>query len=688
MDRPLIAILLVGAAVRAAYLLELSGSPEVHAPVLDAAFHDFWAKALLSGDWTPPEEFADPQIHTSPYFRPPGYPYALALLYAVTGGQPLLVRALQMMLSLGNVLLVHRIGLRLGGTQTARLGALLAATYWAMPYFEGELLAPSLLVGLLLGSLLAFVRWRESPTPGRAIACGLLVGAATLVRPNSLLVGVALSALAWSTSRRLCREPTTTAAHRGHAWLLPACMLLAILPATLRNFAVAGEFVPVTSNAGVNLYIGNNPESDGHSPGIPVLDDLAPLAGWTCFDQPALVRGVEVASRREMSAGAVSRWFAGKATEYAAQHPLQTIGRLLYKAGLFVEPAEIGNNREVQLVREHSPVLRLLPRWPLLLSLALVGIAAGLRRSPVVDDARSVQRDVVVLLLVAGFVWVASHLPFFVTARYRVPLAAILMPLAGLGAAKLWSLAGTPGRRLLPVATWIALLATLSWHWSDYEPDVANFHLQRAEAKRRTQDLTGARESLQQALAAMQTPKAPIHNNLGAVLLQLGDFRPAREQLERAVALAPRYADARHNLGLLLANVGDDAAACEQLETTLQLDPSRHRARAQLGGLRLRLGQPDLALPHLQQVATARPDDTRTRYLLALARLETGATAAAAEELASLLADEAVGVAAHVTLADIRASAGATDEARRLLNEARRRDPTNRDAARLLEQLR
>ncbi|MHC4610925.1 MAG: hypothetical protein ACYS7M_11330, partial [Planctomycetota bacterium] len=77
-------ILLVALLLRCSYLGELVDAPDFSHPIIDAAFHDYWARGLATGDWTPPDETPDPQISTSPYFRPPGYPLFLALVYLLT----------------------------------------------------------------------------------------------------------------------------------------------------------------------------------------------------------------------------------------------------------------------------------------------------------------------------------------------------------------------------------------------------------------------------------------------------------------------------------------------------------------------------------------------------------------------------------------------------------------------------
>ncbi|MEJ2722497.1 MAG: hypothetical protein P8181_15365, partial [bacterium] len=89
-------ILLFGLALRVTYLSEIKNAPAFAYPAYDAAYHDYWARAIDSGDWSPPKFHQDPKIDELPFFRPPGYPYFLAGVYAITGGSYLGARLLQM----------------------------------------------------------------------------------------------------------------------------------------------------------------------------------------------------------------------------------------------------------------------------------------------------------------------------------------------------------------------------------------------------------------------------------------------------------------------------------------------------------------------------------------------------------------------------------------------------------------
>ena len=103
-------ILLSAGALRAAYLVEIFHTPDFHAPGRDALYHDYWARALITGDWTPPEHKTDPEIRTTPYLRPPVYPYFLAGVHFLTGGGHLAWRIAQMALGMVNVVLAFLLG--------------------------------------------------------------------------------------------------------------------------------------------------------------------------------------------------------------------------------------------------------------------------------------------------------------------------------------------------------------------------------------------------------------------------------------------------------------------------------------------------------------------------------------------------------------------------------------------------
>ncbi|HEX5053138.1 MAG TPA: tetratricopeptide repeat protein, partial [Planctomycetota bacterium] len=681
--RALFAILLVGALLRGLYLREIASSPELAAPALDAAFHDHWARALVSGDWSPPRFFADPQIQTTPYFRPPGYPFFLALVYAITGGSPLGARAVQMLLGLANVWLAFALGRALFDRAVGLLAAAGMACTWTLLYFEGELLAPVLLVTLGLASALVWHRWWHRGSLLLGTAGGLLLGLSALARPNAL----ALVPVVWLWALWVARRRPGQGRMRSVLLGLPLGVFAAIAPATIRNAVTAHDFVVLTSNGGVNLYIGNNEQADGHTARIPILGDLAPVQGWTCFDQPAIVRGVERLEGRPLAASEVSRFFARRALDFAAAHPGAVLALALKKTALFWGPVEVANNRELEVARQHSAVLRWLPTFPWVLSLAVIGtlmLWRDLRRAP--RDHRS---DLVVLLAAIVLVDFASHLPFFVAGRYRMPI----LPLLLLGAAYAVRTAFTLQRerrwRGLArwCAAWLVLLALAHVRLVDYEPDPGQWHFQRGDAFRMLGDLDRAIDEFRLAIASARTPDAVPHNNLGAALMQRGRLPEAILSLREAVRLDPAYVQAHFNLALALANAGQDELACAEFEQVLRRDPSSTPARIQLGAILVRLGRAAEALPHLEAAAHDAPRDTAVRYLHAIALLDVGRQRDARAILEGFERTEPRFADARVALAELAEQAGDRAGALRLVEQALAVEPGHAGAKALRERL-
>jgi len=188
-------------------------------------------------------------------FRPPGYPAFVALVLwardaaglkphaqdttAVIAAQWLALLALTVLLFL---LLAKR---------DPAGGFLVGALMFANPLsvvLAGALGYALLDVGLiLLGTLALAAATRDPTTPPRpALVAGLVFGLAALVRPVALAIPGSVAVLEWLSGR-------WTAGGRLLAWLSLG-MLVIVGPYLLRNHSVSGRFVPVSAQAGFNLW--------------------------------------------------------------------------------------------------------------------------------------------------------------------------------------------------------------------------------------------------------------------------------------------------------------------------------------------------------------------------------------------------------------------------------------------------
>ena len=129
------------------------------------------------------------------------------------------------------------------------------ALYGPLIYFDAQPLIPVLHIFLMLAGLLLLLRAAGVPEPSTHprrdwIAAGLAWGLAAIATPN-LLVCAPLAAI-WARRRsRPAAAPLV---------LFLCGIALPVGLVTLRNVLVTGEWVLISSNSGINLYIGNNPD--------------------------------------------------------------------------------------------------------------------------------------------------------------------------------------------------------------------------------------------------------------------------------------------------------------------------------------------------------------------------------------------------------------------------------------------
>ena len=435
----------------------------------------------------------------------------------------------------------------------------------------------------------------------------------------------------------------------------------------MRNARVASDLVGISSNFGINLYIGNSEVADGY-----VVDDLPGLGRFaTCFDYRSVVRNVQEQVGRPLSDSEVSRYLAAKGTDYIKTHPGRTLRLMGKRAFLFWGPREIAHNQTPQFDRMHSTVLRLVPtNFPLLLSLALVGAGLTLRRC----RTRRRQQDettpaappcsVVVLPVLFVLTWFVSFLPFFVAARYRVPIQPWLVLLAACGivtvarlfAARRWRVAGAC------VAVCVGLYLLASINFGGYVDDEAKPYHQRAvayqlggqlgkaiEAYRRVLQLRpdhdeahanlgvllAGRGQIDQAIAhyneslRVRGDRAEVHSNLAIALAQQGKIPQAVDHLRQALQLKPDYPEAHNNLASLLIGMGQFAQAADHLREALRIDPAQSAVLESLAWLYATCPQDGVrngpeAVRLAQQLCELTDDDPSALDTLAAAYAEAG----------------------------------------------------------------
>jgi 4-amino-4-deoxy-L-arabinose transferase-like glycosyltransferase len=177
--------------------------------------------------------------------RLPGYPFFLAFIFAIFGQDNFrAVTLVQAIIDLGTCVLVCDIARRTISERAARMAFLIAAlcpfiaTYTATPLTE----VPSIffLTLSLQQAVIAFdeLRYRNW------IYCGLALGAAILLRPDS---GLMLGSIGLIVLFRLYRYPAERKKLFAGGLLMTAVALVPLAPWTIRNWRVMHVFQPLVT---------------------------------------------------------------------------------------------------------------------------------------------------------------------------------------------------------------------------------------------------------------------------------------------------------------------------------------------------------------------------------------------------------------------------------------------------------
>lgn len=619
----LTAIVVLGGAARVFYLVNLRHEPDFDAPQCDAAFHDYWARGLATGTWSTPVHHGDLGIQSMPYSRPPGYPYFLALIYRLSGSGYLAARIFQMIMGLANCFLAYLLGRALFGRAVGLVLAALMSLYWVFIYFEGELLAPVLVVflGLALMNVLGF--WPTKFTLTRGLAGGILLGLLGAVRANVLLFAPVVLMWAWWIARR--RHDGRSVGKIALGFGLG--IMGVIGPITIRNYVVAKDFVLISSNTGINLYIGNNPHTDCMTPTVPDLREIAGLDEWTFLDWPRLVDGLSARTGTERTDSEVSAYFTKRAVSYMRSHPGDCLRLATIKAAIFWGPAEVSNNREIGCAKVSSSMFRHQPSFALVVALGVVGLLnffiAGKERrehgqSMGVDARRG--DEVTILIMLFILVYFASFLPFFVNSRFRIPVIPFVFLLGAYGVCRI---AGKIAKGdYWQSGAWIAIGIAVYLHagsqpkWS--QPDWERWYTMRGrswEAKKRYEE---AAAEYRKAIEA-DPERYRGHSLLASLLVEKGEIEEAYSHYRQALANNPSYLAAKKGVAETLFLQGRLAEALTQWGEVLRFRPDDPTIHTDMASALYLLGHVGEALKHWRFALELMPEIPSVRENIELA---------------------------------------------------------------------
>ncbi len=642
---------------------------------MDGAYHDTWARSIADGNLMGEE----------PFFRAPLYPYVLGLIYRVSHGSYLVPRIVQFLLGSLTCVIVFLLTARLAGKVAALIAGILCATYPVLIYFDGEILTENLFTFLvMLGIYLLELARRGSSRLW--FAAGVTFGFALITRPT---IGLFLPLIAIGSLMFTKRRAMTL--------LIVVGMVLPVIPVTMHNYLVSGEFIPVVWQAGINFYLGNNPEANGWSATSPEIRK----DWWGGYrDMIAIPKSI---LGRQPTYREVSKYWTSKGLHFIRNQPVQWLKLMLKKTALFFNRQEFPNNQDYNFIRTTSPILmNPIVGFGTVAPIALVGLLFCLSK---------VRTYFYIVAFVIAYFF--ATIAFFVCARYRAPAVPALCILAAIAIATCVRCALR--RKYGRLAAWLicvsgfALLVNFNLT-GEHLPDFAQSYTQMSKALIENGNLDEALEYCDKALQV--NPKwAEAYEQIGLIEMSRGNYNQAIAFLSKATEVLPNMATAYRALAMvylkqdrldkariavekclrsapfiedgynLLATLerkqGNVARAEELFKKEVELHPDNWRAWVNLGSLYHDEDRLEEAISAYEQATKINPVDPDIALALASLYTQIGRDEEARSIIKQLGSSASTNINLRYNQAVILQQSGRLEEARSLYEEILRINPNH-----------
>ncbi len=630
----ILGLFLLAFVIRLIYLNQIKLNPYFDTPQIDALWHHNWAKEIAAGDWMGKEVF----------FRAPLYPYFLGTLYDLFGESFYLPRLIQIIIGSLSCVLVFLLGRKVFNKTVGIIASVAACVYAPFIYFDAELLIPVLVIFLDLTLILLLLRAEVRLKKRWWFVAGMVLGLSAIARPNILIfvpfVLLWICIRFWEKNKNRIIPSTVF-------FLLGS--ILIISPVTIRNWVVGKDFVLISSQGGINFFIGNNIESDGKiataAPGSPPYDG---------YQDNIWITSVKLAERslgQKLKPSQISNFWVGQGLDFVQIHPLRYLGLLGKKLYYFWNSYEIESNKSLYFFSRWSSLLRLL-LWDHLLRFPF-GIICPLAILGMILNARNWKRYFLLYAFVLSYM--LSVISFFVTSRFRLPVIPFLIIFASYSifwlADKIRNKQTRPFLVSLSILIPFFLISNSSFFGvkpTDLSRTYNNLGIVYNKKGWYDSAIAICREGLE------INPNSPeLHRSLGHAYYEKGDGQRAAKEYEQAVYLDPQMATAYSDLGYVYDRLDRDEEALRAYQKALEIDSTLVRAFVNLGFLFEKKGSYDQAVTEYQKALRLEPEVASIHNDLGKAYAKLGSKEMALTEFKRALELDPNYAYAHVNLGNI-----------------------------------
>ncbi len=557
---------------RMIYITEISASsPYFHNPVVDAgAYYSAAVYILETGDWLGeghvfnlrensriPESLINPQRAywvERPFWQPPLFFYWLALIFKIFGPSIWAALSLQAVLAALSGILLYSLCLYFFSHRTGLITVFLYALYGPLIFFTGELLIPVLFTFLILFMFYYFLVSMETFLLRHWIIFGIFFGLSMMTRPTIAVFLPIVIFWAVYKKRGQTQGPILTST------LVVVIAVISLFPmmTLIRNSSVSGENVMISTNSGINFYIGNNENwKETYS--------IRPGHAWNKLThEPLQADNSWTTSQKQQN-----NYFLNQALNWILKHPGHFVLTAVEKAYLHFHGYELIRNVDLYHLSRYSVLLSIL-LWKIPFLHFPFGLIAPFFLSGVFFLFGKKWKDyfplTAFLIVMSGVI-----ILFFPASRYRVQIIPFMLMTAVYGLERMIHLFRTKkiqGTGMICLTAILAVTLNLPdavrfFHNSEFQ--AANYYLE------------------------------------GTVAYNKKNYEEAIRLFQKAVDIHPQHEDALTNIGLCYAFLGSDQKAGEFFLRTYQVNPDFPKNIFNLGIYYQKTGQWKKALQTFQE---------------------------------------------------------------------------------------
>ncbi len=550
----LLPTILAGFIIRLLYVLEVHNTPFYQSMFSDSNIYYEWAKNIaLNNEW----------IGNEPFFMAPLYPYFMALVFKIFGPVLFVVKLLQVVASTFTILIVYRTAEKLFNKEVAIVSAFISAFYVVFVFYSAAILSETFQVFFYVLFIYELLRERKIEDKYSWLKLGIYFGILVLFRANILLfVPVFIIYL-----YRKYRYPNTKFVKIFiPLGIFAGGVLLPMLPLTVHNYFASGEFIPVTSNGGINFYIGNNERS----PGVYINPE-----GFTIANDPAGRDFAQSKTGRRMDYSDASSYWYSKSLDYIAHRPAEFFGLLLKKTVLFFHGSEFPQSTVMDykyFEKNYSDVLKLplFGYW----FVSLLGLFGIIMYAKSKSDK---------LILYFFFSYLFATILFFVNGRFRLAITPLLIIFTAYAIHQLFVMVktGNFGEFRIPgvVTGLMIIILTFVVNVPTFGEYDAYLHL--GDIAYEKMEFDKAIDNYNRATFFKETSTA--YMNMGNALARKKDFRNAIGVYAKAINHDPDNGLIYFNMGFAYTQMGQTDKAYESYKKALELDPTNSDAIRNIG---------------------------------------------------------------------------------------------------------